>query len=700
MLPQFVRERVKEGVRYIAESQGDVTIVFCDICDFEGICKNYKPAELTSFLDKLFSSFDNHCQTTGVAKIETVGKTYMACAGLKDSEKEMPQQLRSVCSSRRAVELAFAMIEEVKQIQLKNGQFLHVKIGINSGPVSAGVVGYHKPQFSLVGDTVNTASRMCSTLDTPNCIQISSSTYEEVKDCTGYEFQSKIVNAKGKGDIAAYIINERRQQDNEISALTASVYNFDDHFASGIITDLHVDELRTNLPVRTVTTSSIRWKSDLILKKNIDLIKYTPFFKLLCWETQKEKNFRLANLDKNYYSVVLSLLIAVISFTLLLVTTILQYIATDVYQNVSIAIIRSILVLCLTLLTAFHGRLYKGIYFRILLLVSIGLLHTVPMLNLSYRSDLPPDLVGLEVFYAILLLYHCSECSILLILIVNIGLFVPWIFLAVPSTHSAVQLTNIILAAAFSLVNLRNIYSHEKNDRTNHNLDLLAKKEIKENETLLVQLMPPRALEYLIKEQKFTDKLHKETLIFADIVGFTEWCSGKTPDEVVEMLSNLFTRFDKLCVEFDVYKVHTIGDCYVVMGDSWKLNRDYSLECVNSMKMAYKMIEVINEENMRNGTKLNMRIGVHTGEVIAGVIGTNIVRYDVWGPDVLIANKMESNGMKGRIKISEDTKELLQSRVRSGFIFEESEQVEVKSIGVIKNTYYVTCPDINLIEMN
>ena len=65
------------------------------------------------------------------------------------------------------------------------------------------------------------------------------------------------------------------------------------------------------------------------------------------------------------------------------------------------------------------------------------------------------------------------------------------------------------------------------------------------------------------------------------------------------MLSNLFTRFDKLCVEFDVYKVHTIGDCYVVMGDTGKKRRNPSMECINVMKMAYRMIEVIEEEIFR-----------------------------------------------------------------------------------------------------
>ena len=698
MLPQFVRKRVKEGVRYIAESQGDVSIVFCDISNFDSICKDYKPAELTSFLDKIFSNFDNLCQTTGVTKIETVGKTYMACAGLRDSDKEMPQHLRSILHSRRAVELAFAIIEEVSHIQLKNGDFLNVKIGVNSGPVSAGVVGYHKPQFSLVGDTVNTASRMCSTLDTTNRIQISSSTYEDLKDCSEYEFTSKIVEAKGKGAITVYLIQEKKNVDSDFAAGIGSNQPLEENGISVIVTEMHIEEFQASSQFRAETRTSKTWKADMMEKNDEMLVSYKPTIATVCCETAKEREFRLVSLEKNYYSIYLSLLIALVTYTLLLVLTILQYFLTDVYTSVSIIICRSVVVGFVGVLVLLHSSIYKSIVYHFLILGCLGAMHTIPMLNIGENNNLPADTICIEVIYIILLLCHCSQSSILVIFLLNTVIFTPWIALAVQSNNTVVYLTDALLAAAFLFINLKTLYSHEENDRTNHNLSLLAGKEIKENETLLVQLMPPHVLEHLEREQKFTDKLHKETLLFADIVGFTHWSSGKLPNEIVEMLSNLFTRFDKLCGEFDVYKVHTIGDCYVVMGDTGKLNRDYSLECINVMKMAYRMIDVIKEENRKHSSDLNMRIGVHTGEVIAGVIGTNLVRYDIWGPDVLIANKMESNGTQGRVKISEDTKELLEDRVKSGFTFEESEKVEAKSIGVTKKTFYANCPDINAIE--
>ena len=84
LLPSFVKKRVKDGIRYIAEDKGTVSVIFCDICDFDKIIAEYSPQELICFLDDVFGRFDKICEVFGVTKIETVGKTYLACAGLLD----------------------------------------------------------------------------------------------------------------------------------------------------------------------------------------------------------------------------------------------------------------------------------------------------------------------------------------------------------------------------------------------------------------------------------------------------------------------------------------------------------------------------------------------------------------------------------------------------------------------------------------
>lgn len=209
VLPAFVRKRVKDGTRYIADDQGIATILFCDIYNFEDIVEGYPLDQLTAFLDDVYRQFDHICELVGVTKVETVGKTYMACAGLKDSESDLDPIFRSVSHARRAVEMAIGIIKATNKIKLINGGTLQVKIGIHSGNVTAGVVGFHKPQFSLVGDTVNTASRMASTIKDSNIIQISEEAFLQIEDKSNLIFTPNRVEAKGKGIIDTYIVKER-----------------------------------------------------------------------------------------------------------------------------------------------------------------------------------------------------------------------------------------------------------------------------------------------------------------------------------------------------------------------------------------------------------------------------------------------------------------------------------------------------------
>ena len=160
LLPEFVRERIRNGQRFISEDQGVVTIIFIDILDFDDVVKMYQPGELIEFLDKMYNAFDQMCNIHSLQKIETVGKTYMACGGLKAIEKNYNKNRSIKHHTIRIVNLAFEIVEYVKKRTLKNGDPLLVKIGIHTGRVISGVVGQHKPQFSLVGDTVNRTSRM------------------------------------------------------------------------------------------------------------------------------------------------------------------------------------------------------------------------------------------------------------------------------------------------------------------------------------------------------------------------------------------------------------------------------------------------------------------------------------------------------------------------------------------------------------
>ena len=154
------------------------------------------------------------------------------------------------------------------------------------------------------------------------------------------------------------------------------------------------------------------------------------------------------------------------------------------------------------------------------------------------------------------------------------------------------------------------------------------------------------------------------------MVKFTAFSkNAKDPREVVNLLSKLFSRFDQLCEQNKVYKVHTIGDCYVIMGYNGRMEKSRRNlaavvdETTRVIETGLEMIEIISE--VRNASEnldlkeLDMRIGVHTGRVVAGIIGSKVVRYDIFGEGVLIANKMESNGNPGQVCVSSDTRDVL-----------------------------------------
>jgi hypothetical protein len=161
------------------------------------------------------------------------------------------------------------------------------------------------------------------------------------------------------------------------------------------------------------------------------------------------------------------------------------------------------------------------------------------------------------------------------------------------------------------------------------------------------------------------------TILFADIVGFTNWSANRKSEEIIKMLFRLFKRFDKKCIFHDIYKVCTIGDCYVVLGYAGKQERDPWMECMNVIEMGKSMIKIIHKQNQIHGSELNMRIGIHTGDITGGIIGSGVVRYDIWGTDVLLANKLESSGLSGKIHVSETTKLMIDE------LFGDSSQVMV-----------------------
>ncbi|KAJ3658978.1 hypothetical protein Zmor_010688 [Zophobas morio] len=177
---------------------------------------------------------------------------------------------------------------------------------------------------------------------------------------------------------------------------------------------------------------------------------------------------------------------------------------------------------------------------------------------------------------------------------------------------------------------------------------------------------PPLIYNLVPLGQTIEAKTHEDvTMLFSDIVGFTSICSTATPMMVINMLQDLYNQFDVFCGQLDVYKVETIGDAYCVAGG---LHKETDTHALQIAWMALKMIDTCSHHQTHQGQPIRMRIGLHTGSVLAGVVGVKMPRYCMFGHNVTIANKFESGSEPLRINVSPTTYERLV--MTEGFSFE------------------------------
>lgn len=199
------------------------------------------------------------------------------------------------------------------------------------------------------------------------------------------------------------------------------------------------------------------------------------------------------------------------------------------------------------------------------------------------------------------------------------------------------------------------------------------------SERLLLNVLPRRIADRLKAKPNeiIADRFKSATVLFSDIVGFTQLSTKLEPDELVKRLDTIFSRFDEIAGELGLEKIKTIGDAYMVCGGVPTARADHA-EAV--CDMALRMRDSLEALAAQFEGKLEVRIGVHTGPVIAGVIGKKKFIYDVWGDTVNTASRMESHGIPLMIQVSEATFELTKDQ----FEYETRGVIEVKGKGEMR----------------
>ena len=755
LIPEFVRAKMQKGERGAAYGYEEITIVFCDISNFDALMAKLSPKDIILILDQFYSILDQFCQIHGLQKIETVGKTYMAAGGIRECEVNVDKNLLTRHHSVRCFEFAIDILYLIEKMIFDSGDRIHVKIGIHKGKVIPAVVGDHKPQFSLIGDTVNTTSRMSSNGE-KDSITCSEFAYEEIKMIYKTNFKKVTKDIKGKGIMNLFIygfshklsmnLDKTRSRHlskeklnvlksksslkniptlfrktskfskrkysimkNLDSSITESLFHNNNNNNNSFISDsmLIVENSQEMLlknegtkknnifselnnfhnDINTFNFNNNNTYNDNINKNNKIAPTYTIEKKEEKFDNFKNnfftdsfllykfKNDSSRNGFKRFEKILLSKSLKKSIFINMILSLFLLYSVYSVthYSKIDIDYFpyltaKSSIVLIFIIYVFLTDKLVESFpKINFVLLTLIYLL--ISANNVMYDQKLNTfNLINITV-EEIVILTAIETCGLLNYLELSFNIFlhiIIYIIDIVTNKHNRRikdYNTFLIVIAVIKLLNIILLYY----DMTK--IYITNQKEAKilvETEKMLFNLMPLHVVQNMKDDIPVADVLENVTLLYADIVNYTNFGNSHEPVEVVSMLMVLFKYFDNATKTCNVYKVHTIGDCYVVMGFNGKVSmneRNFYEEAKNVCKMGEEMIKIIRDVRKKvNYEFLDMRIGIHTGTVIAGIIGSSVVRYDIFGSDVLIANKMESAGTPGRINISEETKNLLESK--------------------------------------
>jgi guanylate cyclase len=197
------------------------------------------------------------------------------------------------------------------------------------------------------------------------------------------------------------------------------------------------------------------------------------------------------------------------------------------------------------------------------------------------------------------------------------------------------------------------------------------------SETLLLNILPKEISETLKTEPR-TIAAHYDaaSVLFADVVNFTPMAATMTPLRLVELLNEVFQCFDELVEKYDLEKIKTIGDCYMVASGVPRARADHAQAIV---QLALDMQQAV-AGNEFCGRHLGFRIGINSGPVVAGVIGRKKFSYDLWGAAVNVASRMETYGAQGAVQITRSTYEL----VRDDFLIEAKGSIQVRGAGELE----------------
>ncbi|OQR94359.1 phospholipid-transporting ATPase IB isoform X2 [Achlya hypogyna] len=677
MLPAHIMAKLQHGDPIISEPEDDVTILFCDVVDFPLLLQKYSPGHVVALLDQLYSLFDELCVKFGVQKMETVGKTYMACAGLQERAAA-----HSVSPAIRAATVALEMLRLLETCTTPQGARVQVRIGLHSGRVLSGLVGRKKQQFSLFGDTVNTASRMQSTGLAGQC-QLSQVTRDKLVRDFSLSRPSRVL-VKGKGDMDTYFLGP---------PLSDRARAFATNPGGG------VDATRGAELVASVEQSlndEMHLELDRLWLRFDDPAMEAAFVKATA-------NARDDAVTRCLYALGLYAAFALLRDATTTTVPLPAALATLVGPRV-----------------AFLGVVGGSVAWSVrrwLLPTSIcglGALAADHVAGLADGDRGALALLALDLAYVLFVLSSSGAVAFPTSVGVNAlawaAMAAPTLILALHDAPTDTWLDPFVLVTFTAIANVVAARSIEYFTRRKVWLETQTNIQTRTADRLLYQRLPEEVVQRMKQGDPICDEYRLVGILYSDIKGFTSLAARTAPENVIQLLDSLFAAFDVLTEKHGVFKLQTIGDAYVIISglpfidmslteDSLpkadapdtaparrtsarmrahrmaqqlanlrRTNVHLKKPCLhvhqhirNLLRMAADMHkEVAKIPDPVTREPLQMRIGVHLGNLIGGVIGDTTLRYDMWGLDAMLANALESNGVPGGVVVSQAVKAVVE----------------------------------------
>ncbi|RHY53963.1 hypothetical protein DYB34_005846 [Aphanomyces astaci] len=695
MLPAHIKESLKENrTDQLAEQFDEVSILFCYVSDFGRLSKTTSAIELVQLMNRIFFCFDKATDSRGVYKVEAIAETYMCAAGVP---------VKDPLHHEKIADMALTMMYIQEQEKwVCNGELIRLKIGIHSGPVVAGVIGSKAYSYHLFGDTVNTSSRVCSS-SKPGKIQISERTFALLSRSACYDIVPRgKIPLKGKGELMLYWLERKilRPVRRDPFGMTSRFELAEDKAVASAP--------RANKPGSPTTSSTEPAKSDV---ESLEMNKRTLAFQVKVPMSKRRRSalerrmeisfivdYNMANLTQFRWA--LGAGIGVLTVAAILNGGVLGATAMTAEGASQSSGAMTLNLSGVVLLSSLFAYSYRRMFLSRMQTVS-GVVVGLVFAALNFNLVLSPtsNFLNLNLIY-ITIVSLLMRFRFVTSATINCTILVLYLILLVYCHHDIRNVIGFLVITIFcTTIGQYSCYRREVGLRTDFLLKHMLNVEKKKCEELLANMLPsPEYAEALLLNGTIVDELNDVTLLYSDMVGFTALSSTLKPVESCLFLNKVYSAFDRHLDAFGVYKMDTVGDAFIVIGGNamcddvaitlglpnYKSEKNHAVAIT---AFAVEMLREMDEFRRSENVHLQMRIGIHTGKVVGGVVGIKKPRYLIWGSQTVVANSMESKSIPGRIQISDATHRILQ-QASSQYQFEPRGEISIGDTEVI-STYFV-----------